>query len=423
MKLNKFKIDLLWNVLSFVISALLGIYMNSFIIKQYDISVLGVFNQNYALYLFLSQIAVGGVHLAVQRYIPEESDLQTSNAILFSALIISTCISLIVISISYIFKSIPGILMKSDGVKYGFQYVIPGLLFFSYNKILLAYINGKRMMKLYAVLYLLRFVFMIGFAIALTVLKVESYSLCILLTLAELFLFIITFIILFRQIKIVLWTEVKKWIKKNRDFGSKAMLGNILFDANTKVDILLIGVFLSDTSAGIYSFAALLVEGFAQLPVIFRNNLNPIITRCYSNKSIDVMNKVVKMNLKKLYKVLAILGFLSIASFPLILIILNVKEFLFEMWSVYAILVFGIIMTGGYQPFSMFFNQIGLPATQTRLIFAWTLVNVLLNLLFIPFLGIYGSAIGTAIANITLPIYLTKVAHKKKGVVFQLSIK
>jgi O-antigen/teichoic acid export membrane protein len=87
---SKFNIDLLWNFSSFALIAVLGVLVNVVIAKTYGNEGLGVFNQVYAIYLMLSQLAVGGVHLAVQRYIPIYSNrVQERSTILFSSLLIS----------------------------------------------------------------------------------------------------------------------------------------------------------------------------------------------------------------------------------------------------------------------------------------------------------------------------------------------
>jgi O-antigen/teichoic acid export membrane protein len=69
---GKFKQDITWNAGAFALSALFGVLVNLLIIRFYDASALGVFNLVYAIFILLSQLAVGGVHLAVQAFIPRE---------------------------------------------------------------------------------------------------------------------------------------------------------------------------------------------------------------------------------------------------------------------------------------------------------------------------------------------------------------
>jgi Na+-driven multidrug efflux pump len=73
----------------------------------------------------------------------------------------------------------------------------------------------------------------------------------------------------------------------------------------------------------------------------------------------------------------------------------------------------GIALTSGYQAFQMLFGQVGCPGTQTLFIAGFFLANALLNLLFIPLLGVYGSALGTALAYVTMVLLLRYMALRQ----------
>ena len=161
---SKFNIDILWNLLSFGGILVMGVLMNTIIIHYHNTETLGVFNQIYAGYILLSQLAVGGVHLSIQKYIPEFIEKKKQiNIILTTSLLLSTLTSVVVMGIAFLLKELPGQILNSEGVKEGFWYIIPGLLFFSYNKVLISFHNGARRMKLYAFFQLLRFIFIVIF--------------------------------------------------------------------------------------------------------------------------------------------------------------------------------------------------------------------------------------------------------------------
>lgn len=413
LKLDKFRIDLVWNLISFLFIAFLGVFINAFISTKYDVSILGVFNQNYALYLFLSQLAVGGVHLGVQKYVPEHSaNTISTHSILISALILTTISSVLVIFIALIFNHVPGKLMESDGVGIGFKYVLPGLLFFSYNKVLLAFLNGIRKMKAFAFFQFLRFFLMTFFIVLCFYLAIDPNKLAIILSATELVLFLILVSSIGIKLNRSYYADTIYWIKQNFKFGNKALVGNFLFDANTKVDIFLIGVFLSDRLVGIYSFAALIFEGFGLIPVIFRNNINPIISKSFKSGNNMLLAKIINLNIRKFYKFIAGIGILGILAFPIVIWIFGQTDYLYEMWAVYTILSLGVICTAGFQPFIMLFNQLGHPEYQTYFIFCLASANVLLNLIFIPFFGIYGSAFATALSNLVIVIFLKRYSAK-----------
>ena len=52
---------------------------------------------------------------------------------------------------------------------------------------------------------------------------------------------------------------------------------------NTKVDLLMVGLFLSDSKVGIYSLASLFAEGFLFV-IVIQNILNPKISNLISKR-------------------------------------------------------------------------------------------------------------------------------------------
>lgn len=410
---SKFSVDLFWNIAGFGISGVIGILLNILIIKYYDSASLGVFNQIYAIYILLSQLAVGGVHLAVQVYIPKHSqEITTTQVILQSSLLLALITSFIVIIISFVFNKLPGIILDSKGVENGFKYVIPGLLFFSLNKVLLSFHNGLRRMKVFAFFQMMRFILMLLLLITFIYLKVDSDFLASILAIAELILFVMILLYSFKYISFKCDSSFNYWFVTNFKFGNRALFGNFLMDINTRVDVFLLGIFLSDKIVGVYSFAATFAEGFAQLPMIFRNNINPILAKCHATKSKHVTERVISKNIKYFYKILATLAILSILIFPLVLWAFKIKDDFYTIWLIYAILTGGTAIASGYLPFQMILNQFGLPGKQTFFISLVFLVNVAFNILLIPILGIAGSAIGTAISFISQIIFIKYLVKK-----------
>ena len=409
---SKFNIDLLWNVAGFGISGIIGILINVLLYRFYDSSVLGVFNQIYAVYIMLSQLAVGGVQFAVQFYIPNTVEKGSKSMILISALFASAITSILVMVASYLFKELPGDIMQSDGVSQGFIYVIPGLLFFSFNKVLMAYLNGERRMKPFAVFQLLRFVFMLFALVVFKHLEFNPHNIAFILTIAEVLLFLILISYHLFVIRFKIQEGFWFWFKRNFNYGNKVLIGNVLMDVNTRVDIFLLGIFLKDTSVGIYSFAATVAEGVYQLPILFRNNINPVLTNCHSLNNKPIVERVVNRSMSTFYKLLSTISLISILLFPILLWISGIKDDFYPIWGIYSIMILGVFFTSGYIPFQMIFNQLGLPFQQT-LFFTFSFVsNILLNLFLIPLLGVYGAAIATSIVMI-VQVFLQKILVKK----------
>lgn len=410
---SKFNTDLLWNMASFGLVAIIGILLNIIILKVYDTSVLGVFNQVFAIYLLLSQLAVGGVHLGVQRFVPAnfKSETQTKNIVL-AALIVSTVISIIIIIIGFLCKDFPARILNSKAVGIGYAAILPGLLFFSWNKVLLSFHNGCRRMKAFAVFNFLRYALILLGLLLFVFFKYDVNLLPIILSSAELGLFLVVMMYSLPY----LWGAIHLkrllvWINIQYKFGNKALLGNFLLDVNTKVDVFILGVFLSDSEVGIYSFASTFAEGFMQLPVLLRNNINPILAKLSVKRNLTLTEKIISRSKKKFLKMIGAIGILAILLFPLVFIVFAIEDHRFESWLIFSILVLFVSISSGYQPFLMLFNQFGHPWQQTKFIFVLFLSNVLLVLMLVPVLGIYGAALGTGLSFIVQMYYQKWACH------------
>ena len=65
---------------------------------------------------------------------------------------------------------------------------------------------------------------------------------------------------------------------------------------------------------------------------------------------------------------------------------------------VFLIITFGVTISSFYLPIQFLANQIGNPFQQTRINLFILGSNIILNIIFVYFLGLYGAAIGTSIS-------------------------
>lgn len=413
---NKFNTDLLWNLFAFGGIVVIGILLNILIITFYNEEALGVFNLTYAVYILLSQLAVGGVHLSIQYFVPKYAfSRQYVSTFLLTALISSVITGLLVVSVGYLLIPALGELLNSDNVAEALFFTLWGLFFFSFNKIILSVHNGLRNMRSFALFQFLRFLFMLIFLLVFIVFNVRMQLLSCLLAISELLLF---FGLIF-SVRSLLSAQINKRFKKifyiQFRYGNKALTGNFLLDINTKVDVFTLGIFLNDYWVGIYSFAATVAEGFMQLPVVMRNNINPIITRLHSKADKKLTERVLATNRNAFYKVIIPLGLLSMIVFPLLPYLLGMEHVL-TVTLIYLILCGSFMLSGGYQPFLMIFNQFGSPGMQTRYIMFIFATNVFANFLLVPFWGVYGAALGTACSFFVQVFALKYLMRKKAGI-------
>jgi O-antigen/teichoic acid export membrane protein len=411
---DKIKTDSIWNVLGYGISGITSFAILLTISIVYDTEILGLFNLIYAIYILLSQLAGAGIHFSVLKHTAQHvQSKEKITVILNSGLVITVLVSTLVIVAAYFSRNIFTVFFEHPAGVKSLVFVLPGLLFFNLNKVLLAFHNACRRMRLYAVLYTLRAVYAALALMVLLVLKSQGQFVTAIFSISESLLFFTIVVYTKRYFSFSSPKEMGTWMKKHFLFGLKSVVGSVFIDINTRVDVLVLGVFTTDKWVGIYSFAAVIIDGFNQLPLVFGRILNPVITGYHYNKGAEALREMVRKARNFFYICLSPIGLLAIIAFPLIIRILRMNPLYNEGWGVFVVLMAGAITAIGYAPFLMTLNQTGFPSTQSALYVMLFATNFILNLVLVPLFGIFGAAVATSVSYASLVIYLKCLVKKK----------
>ena len=273
----KMKADLIWSYSSLFVLAVSGILVNIVIAVGYGAETLGIFNQCFAVYIIASQFSVGGIHFSVLKDVSvlRRQSLQSSST--WSGIIGGLLLSLMVAVILFSLAERFSILMNSPRLENGIKWIAVATIFFGQNKIIFSALNGMRAIKILSVLQALRYLLIIGIVAGFWLKGFDQQFLPAVFLFAEFFLWLLS-------LSSILFVQGFRWpkyliIKKHLNFGLSAFLSGVLVELNTRVDILVLGLFMEDKAVGIYSFGAMIAEGFYSLLVVVRTNLNPIIAR------------------------------------------------------------------------------------------------------------------------------------------------
>jgi len=397
---HRFNRDVVWNTGSLAILSVCGIVINITIMACRGPQALGIFNQVFAFYIVISQIAVGGLQFSVLKHCSyEQNNLIECASIASSALILVAFGGIIICVILFGLRDIIGGILDSPSVALGLTFAIPGLVFYALNKVLLMVLNGLRNMRAFAVFQAIRYLLILAGVVAIMLLGHPGSHLPLSLTIAEVTLFVALMlyinIMLFRM-HFSFNSEMRSWFRRHVSFGSRGFLSGVLIEMNTRVDVLMLGYFMSDTIVGIYSFASTFAEGFAQLNTVVRQNVDPIVGKCFSEGDIKKIHEIAFKIRKIFYPIMAMLGAALIIGFPILIWIITPKGESWQSWGIFAILVCGIVLSSGYMPFITLTLQGGRPGNFTIMIAITVLGNMLLNYYLIPILGVYGAAVATA---------------------------
>ncbi|NVJ91207.1 MAG: oligosaccharide flippase family protein [Methylocystaceae bacterium] len=417
MKLDrKFWDDTVWNYGSLAVVASSGLFINFIIAGKMGAQALGVFNQTYAVYVIAAQIAAMAVHDSVQKHVAQhEADRNLCNVVSAAALIHSALTGLLCALVVYVSSTLIGDVLDSPATATGIALTAPGLFLFSVNKVLLGILNGQRKMRFYAIGQAIRGfgIFLVCFAIAFNNMAASWLGISFTLTEAVLFPYLL-FVGAPRTVNWRFEGELKNWTRLHFSFGSRAFVNGLLSEAYIRVDVIMLGMFLSDEKVGIYSFAAMFVEGIYQLSVVIRTISNPVLVK--------LLSPLDKLALGAFVRRISGLSFLATAAAATVLfVVFPYLDMVFNPEMIEAGYPALMILLGGMTVFSIFVPtdqillQAGWPGRQSLMMLMNILLNVILNFMFIPIYGLIGAASATAISFVGAGLLLNVLAWRFLG--------
>src|SRR5947207_3584380 len=244
---SKFTTAVLWNLGSLALLGASGVLINTIIARYQSPASLGVFNQAFAFYIVLSQLAVGGMQFSIVKYLSHTDDRDLMATVISSALVAITVTSVLVAVVAFLLAHSIGVLFESEGVNVGIQIICPALVLFSINKAFMNVLNGTRHMRAYAIFQGLRYLLIIVSIIGLILAGFAGPHLAWCFLVSELILAI--GLIGFVHTSIVglgLRHATRSWRFCHLSFAMRGCFGGMLSYLDTSVDIILLGDVDSD---------------------------------------------------------------------------------------------------------------------------------------------------------------------------------
>lgn len=386
--------------------AVTGLLLNFLIMIIYGPEGLGLFNFIFALFIIFSQFSTFGLHYSTLKFSSQHIKKETVlKEILTNSILLSFLFCVPVLLISFVLPNTIFHLFQISGAKDSWYFAIPGLLFFSFNKIILSFINGQRKMHLYAFLTSLRYVGMLMCLGGLIWVGASASKLSLILTVPELLLFIVSLFFIHHYIDFS--KIIKNWIKSHFIFSYKSFLAGASIEFSSRVDVLILACFVNERMVGIYSFALFFVEGFLQIIVMFRNLINPLITQCLEENKAEILRIEIKKVGTKAVFLMAVSFLMSLFCYYAYMVFFEITLDISESFYVFTILMLGVILSSYYLPLQFFPAQTGNPSQQTFLNLFFVVANISLNTIFSYGYGLYGAAIATSL-NFIITGYVIK---------------
>jgi O-antigen/teichoic acid export membrane protein len=403
-------------MISFVILAVSGILINLFVVAARDSAALGVFNQTYSVYIVVSQFAVAGVHYSVMRHAAfHEGDQVELGRLLSGATLPAIVLGALFAVAVHLGENWFSSLFDSAETGRAISISALGIILFPLNKVLISFLNGLRHMAAFAALQALRYVIVavVAIGVAFSSLPFEYALYCFVI--AEFLTSLLALAYIVRQRLCVWQLPGEHWIRRHFVFGGKSMAAGLFGEINTRIDVLMLGIFLPDSDVGIYSFAAFFLDGLFHMLVMIRVNFNPYLVGALRDGKQDDLNALLRKTRLRVPLVMAAMSLLALAAYYMLCTFVLPGQGLLEGMPSLIILLAGMVLVSGFVPYDNLMLASGHPAYQTLQQMVAVTANVIGNLLFIPLFHIEGAALGTACGFILGTLMLIAMARRLLG--------
>lgn len=406
---------IVWNVISFGIIGISGILLN-IVISSGGGELLGAFNQVMAIYIILGQFGALGLQNAAIYYMAKYHDDKEKKETLFTTyFIISISTGFLVSLVCYMLSPVFGRqVFKSELVYMGLRVLAPAIFLFSINKVFLGIINGLRIMRAFAVLQATRYIMLITFSLGAILFCENKSRIMYAFVFAEIAVFFPSLFILLRHIKFGRLDFV--FLKESINMGIKFMAGGIIGEANTKLDIIVLGFFCSDEKVGVYAMASTLAEGFFSLITVIRSNINPLFAKLLLADEKEKLGQLLK-DIRKKAVFFSLGGAVGITIVYYAICVLKGQEYYEALIPLAYILACMVIASPAIIKGNLL-GQKGRPELDTFITLSMVLLNLVCNIAFIPKWELMGAAFATGNSYLLLIIcqdlYIRKVIWGKK---------
>lgn len=271
--------------------------------------------------------------------------------------------------------------------------------FIAIQKCVLAILNGLRKIKSFAIINIFQNISVVLLSILFVfVYNEQVFGAIIGLIIPTIIISVISvFLIkdLLRDITKINYSVFKQVVS----FGYFVMIAGSISFINTQVDSLLIGYYLNAFELGIYSIALL----FAQITILIPSSMQvittPSISNMFGNQDYNLIKYYIKRNVK-ITIFLCIILFISISIGGYFIIDLLFDDTFQDAFVPMIILCIGFVVYAPWVSVGSLLSCINKVNIIYKINLFFMIINILLNVLLIPYYGIVGAAISTSIVHI-----------------------
>lgn len=365
--------------------------------KSFSVSDYGIWVQINTTITLIPYIATLGMPYTMVRFLSTEKDIEKIQEGFYS-IITAVLISTIIISLlMFLFsKNIASALFNENVNLVILLSII--IIFSCLNTILLNYFRTFLEMKKYSVFSLIQIYLGVIIVSYFAIAGYKVFTAVLGLLIANLIAFLIMafFIISEIGVKIPKYEHLREYL----DFGLPTIPSNLSYWIVDSSDRYIVGILLGTTFVGYYAPGYALGNIIIMILAPFSLLLPSVLPKYYEEKNTEKLNVFLKYSLKYFLLIAIPASFgLSLLSKPILMILttpeIAVNGYLITPFVALSALLFGVYGIVG--------NIIMLEKKTKILGLIWiiaAILNLVLNMLFVPYFGIVGAAAVTLIAYV-----------------------
>lgn len=410
--MKKLKSGIIWNLVSYMVLALLTIILYAILLKVYGKEELGVFSIVMSFYVLSGHVGVWGLQSAAVFFVAQLEGEKEKVSKMFSAAIVIVLIvsSIVAIVLSFIANFIGKYVYSSDYISIGLRMLAPAIVLFSVNKLILGYLNGFKKMKQYALLQSLRYFIMVTYVIVIALMGGKFSITLYTFFVAETGVLLVGHVFLRKHVQLKLPNI--DGIAKNLSFGSKAVFANVLEDFNTRIDVMMLGVLSSNRDVGLYSFISLIIEGIFKLLYVVRSNINPIFAELFYVNRTEELSEMYKTIKRRLFVVAVAVGGILVVCYSVFCKLFLDTEYMYTVPAL-GVMVFGTVILAPFFVCGNICTQSGNPLQDTIVTLVTIVFNITANIIFILKYELYGAAFATGLSYIVYAFFMSRLIKVK----------
>ena len=406
--------DSAWSVMSAVSNSVFGFGYLIVIGNTWKSGGLGIFSLCMSLYLIGSLLFNLGIHNAVLYEVAASGeDKKRASGFVYSALLSSLILGALGGALGFVFAGPIAAVFREplmiNMVKV-FAFALP---LFLLNKTALGILNAHRRMRLLAAVQIMRGGTILIYLVSAMIFKAGFSAIPYGFILAESLIMLLLLTACVRTHSFA--SPTLQRTKRLVSFGWKAGLSGIIGDVNTRLDILVIGIFWDSSIVGVYSVASAIAKGLWLVPSAIQRVTNPLIVQLYTADEKDKLHRTMDVLLRLGTSIFAVIALvLAIYIKPLIgLIYPDQPDMAGAAIPLYFLLPGATVFSGIAMLGSAPSTSIGRPENALKLSVIVLGVNLIFNIILVPVFAGAGAASATTVSLLAALFFFFYLCKKE----------